>query len=223
MSTDRDTATPDGMSQLGGDEDDPALAGIAVAVASTFLTLVTAMAVADGPLAVFADGSGATLPIGTEPVLGWTLLAAHGVPIHVVAERWRLAGALVQSPVVYALPPVTLAVGGYLVARLDEQTDALGGARTGALVTIGYALVVAFAALVSRVSVQSSYASITASPDVVLGLLAGVGYPLLFAGSGGAVAGVVAGRLGDVPYRAERAAIVGVGVALAVAVVVAAV
>lgn len=208
------------MTRLGGDEDDPALAGQAVAVASVTLTLASALLVADGPLAEFGDGSGSVLTIGIEPVLGWTFLAAHGVPVHVVSERWQLAGDLVQSPVVYAVPPVTLAIGGYLVARLDGRTDALGGARAGMLVTIGYVLVTALFVFGARVSVQSSYASISASPDVALGLVAGVAYPVVFAGTGGAVAGVVRGRLDSIPRRVEAALVAGVGVALAVAIVV---
>jgi hypothetical protein len=218
VSTDSDGTTQEGMTELGGEDDDPALAGLAAAVGSVFLTLSTALLVADRPLAVFRDASGNPLNIGIEPVLGWTFLAAHGVPVQVASERWELAGALVQSPVVYAVPPVTLAVGGYLVTRLDEQTDAISGARTGVLITIGYALVAAIAALGTRVSVQSSYASISAAPDLVFGLAIGVVYPVVFGGIGGAVAGLVHGRLGDIPRRAEAVVIAGVGVALAVAV-----
>ena len=223
MSTDPDGASvEDGVTRLDGDEDDPALAGLAVAVGSSFLTIATALLVTDGPLAVFGNGSGATLTIGTEAVVGWTFLAAHSVPIEVAAERWHLAGELVQSPVIYAVPPVTLLVGGYLVARLDECTGTVPGARAGALVTVGYALVTAVAVFGTRVSVQSSYASIAAYPNIPLGLVAGVAYPVLFAGMGGAVAGGLTGRLDEIPRFAETVAIAVVGVTLMGAVVVAA-
>jgi len=225
VSADSDQPAPEeGMEGLSDGGDDPVLAGVSVAVASAVLTVAVALLVADGPVAVFVDGSGATLNIRTGPTVGWAFVAAHGIPIDVTAERWWLGGELVQSPVVRAIPPMTLAVGGYVVARLDDRVSVVAGARAGALVTIGYALVVAVAVFGTRVSVQSSYASITAGPAVGLGLLAGIVYPVLFGGLGGAAFGVTSARLSDRHRRRiETVAIAGVGVALATAVALAAV
>lgn len=179
-------------------------------------TTLDALAVADGPIAVFRDAGGETLTFGTGPTVGWSFLAAQGVPINVTAERWRLAGELVQSPVVYAVPPVTPAVGGYLVARLDGRDTPLSGARAGALVVL-------VAVFWTRVSVQSSSADITVRPDVAVGLALGVASPVVLAGFGGGLPGLVRGRVRDGDLeRVENAALGYVALALLAAVAVAA-
>lgn len=206
-----DTDTPD---RLGGDDEDPALAGVAVAVASTLATMATALVLAEGPLAKLATADGATLTIPFGDQLGWAFLAAHGVPLHVVADRWSLVGTLVPSPVVYAIPPVTLLVGGYLVARLDGRDGPTGGFRAGALPTVGYALIVLLLLAGSRHDVVSSYANVHIRPDLLRGVVVGIAYPIGFGGGGGVVAGVVAARFGTDRHRVEVAGLALVAVGL---------
>lgn len=182
--------------RLGGEADDPALAGVAVAVAAAVSTMAVCLLVADGPLALLRDASGETLPIPSGVQIGWAFLAAHGVPLHVTAERWMLRGDLVQSPVILLIPPATLFIGGYLVARLDDRGDLISGARAGSWSTVGYLLVVGILLVSTRYRVSSSYADVSIHADLVRGLLVGLGYPLAFGGSGGAVAGALHGRFG---------------------------
>lgn len=206
------------VDRLGGDEEDPALAGVAAAVGSALATMAVALLVADGPLARLGDGSGEILRVPAGNQVGWAFLSAHGVPIHVTAEQWMLQGELVQSPVVYAVPPVTLFVGGYLVARLDGRASPPGGFRAGALTTIGYVLIAAVAVLATRHSVQSSYADVRIWADLVRGIWAGLAYPLAFGGAGGTLGGVVHERLGPGRHAVELVGLGAVGIGLAAAV-----
>ncbi|MFB6172209.1 MAG: hypothetical protein ABEJ23_06725 [Haloarculaceae archaeon] len=192
------------------EETDPVLTGVSVAVGSAAVTMAASALLARGPLAAFRDAGGAKLDVPLATALEWAFYAAHGVPLRVQTDgRWTLVTHAVDSPVLYAVPPATLVVGGYLVARLADVDDLRAGARAGAAVAVGYAALAVGGLLVTRYGVDSSFATVSVHPDAARAVLAGVLYPVAFGGAGGTLAAAATDRL-PTPRRRrlERAGVV---------------
>lgn len=145
-------------------------------------------------------------------IIAWEFLENHqvGVSAEVGGEVDTLAGLvnadtgvvadvtdllLPTSSQLQVLPPVLLLVAGYLVASRTVRTDVRDAATAGAHVTLGYLL--GIVAIVSVASYQLSVPGtdvtlLEISPEVASAIgIAGLAYPVLFGGLGGALAFLV--------------------------------
>jgi len=132
---------------------------------------------------------------------GWLLYSAHTVKIEGAtageADLLRVLYTGMQSPAVpklayYAVPLLGLVAAGYVLAdrTLGLTSDpGVEGAKRGALVAIGYAVLTAIAATTGfSVSPPTVTESIAPKLDGTAALMA-VGYPVVLGGLGGFVAG----------------------------------
>lgn len=123
--------------------------------------------------------------------VGWLFYGAHFVSVDRPALGSGRASVDLVSQwnaplLVYLVPPVVLVAAGYLLARYVGLTDPVDGALAGTVVSLGYALPAWFCVFAFRVTAGGRWAG----PAVVPGLvLAGVVYPVVFGGVGGALAG----------------------------------
>ncbi|QCC48851.1 transporter [Halobellus limi] len=132
---------------------------------------------------------------GTWKLVGWVFYSAH----YVTSEIPGLFGSTAVNLVgrgdtfpaaLFLLPPVALAVAGGLVAVAGRAETPLAGAVGGASVTLGYLPLAIAGAFLFAISVGDS----TAGPTLVTAiLLAGLVYPLVFGGIGGAVGALASG------------------------------
>jgi hypothetical protein len=125
--------------------------------------------------------------------VGWLFFNAHYVRTQLPGfggPQTRNFIAAGDAPtLLYAVPVVVLFAAGFLVAWSRRTGDARDGALDGATVAIGYAV----AATVAVFLVGATRGDASIAPDPVTGvLLAGVVYPLVLGGTGGALAGLVA-------------------------------
>lgn len=128
---------------------------------------------------------------GTWKLVGWLYHNAHFVDTTYPGLVGRSSGNALtgaEDPALTALfvvPVLALVLAGAFVAR-GAATNPESGAKAGATVVVGYALATVVSAFVLRVSIGDS----PAGPALVTAvLLAGVVYPLVLGGVGGAVAG----------------------------------
>lgn len=120
-------------------------------------------------------------------IIGWLYYSAHFVESRVaVGPMTTYVDFVVQGEVnlevLYVVPPLLLLVAGYLVARRTGNSETVAnGAQAGVLVMIGYLVLVLVGVFAFQVS--------GSGPDLVPALLlAGIVYPLVFGGIGGAAA-----------------------------------
>lgn len=120
-------------------------------------------------------------------IIGWLYYSAHFVESRVAVGPVTAYADLIGQgegnlEVLYLVPPLLLLVAGYLVARQTDQTERLtDGVQAGALVTIGYFVLVLAGVFAFQVS--------GSGPELVPSLLlAGIVYPLVFGTIGGAIA-----------------------------------
>lgn len=131
--------------------------------------------------------------IPTWKGVGWLFFGAHGV-----ATRFPLPGGgtelvnMVEQSgdgtvaVLYVLVPLLLVLAGAATARLADAIDSAEAAVAGATVAVGYVVMAALGTFLFAHAIGDTGASI--APDPVTGLLlAGVVYPAVFGGIGGAL------------------------------------
>lgn len=138
--------------------------------------------------------------IGGDPVpvwqaVGWLFYNAHYVSVsYPTFGGGRVSRNLIvdgNAPtLLLLLPPVLLALAGFVLARSADVYETGSGARVGASVAVGYLVF----ALLGLVAFQYSVGDATIHPDYALGVvLTGVVYPLLFGALGGALGASTAG------------------------------
>ncbi|MDH5019620.1 transporter [Halobacterium rubrum] len=131
-------------------------------------------------------------PIPGWQAVGWLYYNAHNVAFTTPAlGSGRVSQNLVadgNAPMLlYLVPVVVLLAAGFVVARAGDASDAEGGVRAGAAVTLGYAVLAVVGLFLFRYSVGDT----TVHVDYALGvLLAGVVYPAVFGGLGGVLGAV---------------------------------
>jgi len=139
------------------------------------------------------DGSPATYEL-----VGWVFYNAHFVDtvvrdVPVVGSRSSsyIGGDGGFSLVLYAIPAGLLLAAGLALARYRGSTDPVGGAIAGVLVLPGYLALSAIGVFLTEVSLGEA----SGAPDLLPAiLLAGVTYPVLCGGFGGAVGAILARR-----------------------------
>jgi len=125
-----------------------------------------------------------------------TLVGFVDVDSEVITEYTELV--LPTSSELQLLPPVLLLVAGYVVASRAVRPDARAAAKAGAHVALGY--LPGIVVIVSVASFQLSVPGVDVtileiSPDVASAIgIAGLAYPLVFGGLGGALAFLVEQR-----------------------------
>ena len=133
---------------------------------------------------------------GTWKLVGWVFYSAHGVTSEIPGLFGSTAVNLISrgdafSPALFVLPPIVLVIAGALVAVAGRADTILGGAVGGASITLGYLPLAVAGAFLFSISVGDS----TAGPTLVTAiLLAGIVYPLVFGGVGGAVGAFASNR-----------------------------
>lgn len=133
-------------------------------------------------------------------LVGWVFFNAHFVDVvYTGIGREALPASFVGgeagfTPILYVIPPALLFAAGLSVARLYGVSGPNRGAITGVLVVPGYLVLSVVGVFLFRVSALGT----TGEPAFLTAvLLAGVIYPAVFGGLGGAVAGMTAARGGD--------------------------
>jgi hypothetical protein len=126
--------------------------------------------------------------------VSWLYLNAHFVATQIptIAGGTRTANFVTGeegSTLLLVLPSLLLAVAGVVVAY-GRATDPLDGAKAGASTVVGYLPVSATAAFLTAHAIGDTQAAISADPVTAI-LLAGVVYPAVFGGVGGALSTVV--------------------------------
>jgi hypothetical protein len=137
--------------------------------------------------------------VGAEAIptwkgVAWLFYGAHGVATRfpTLGGGTELVNMVEQSgdgtvALLYVLVPVLLLVAGGLAARLADADSPGEGAAAGATVVVGYVVLAAVGTVLAAHAIGDTGSGI--APDPVTGvLLAGVVYPLVFGGVGGALA-----------------------------------
>lgn len=131
-------------------------------------------------------------PIPGWQAVGWLYYNAHNVAFSTPAlGSGRVSQNLVadgNAPMLlYLVPVVVLLAAGFVVARAGNASDASGGARAGATVTLGYVVLAVVGLFVFRYTAGGA----TVHVEYALGvLLAGVVYPAVVGGFGGVLGAV---------------------------------
>lgn len=122
--------------------------------------------------------------------VGWLAYNAHNVAFRMPTRDGTAAHSFIGSSgeltALYLLPPALLLLAGFLVARSTDRTGRpRRAALAGASVAGGYCVVALAGAFLTGVEAFGR----TAGPDLLAAaLLAGVAYPVVFGGLGGALA-----------------------------------
>ena len=133
-------------------------------------------------------------PIPAWQAVGWLFYNAHFVDTEIPGFGGSRVENFIASSddgtltLLYLVPPLLLLAAGFATAYLAEVDEPGVGAPVGALVTVAYLPLAVAGAFVFAYTIGDG----TIAPDVVTAvLLAGVVYPAVFGGVGGALAGVV--------------------------------
>ncbi|AFZ72124.1 hypothetical protein [Natronobacterium gregoryi] len=178
-------ATDDRLPYLGG-----AIAGIAawlLGYASTYLTV--AGDIRDSPLHQFVeafDGQAAAYEM-----VGWVFYNTHqvetlfsDVPLIGSHAMTFVGGEDGFTTVLYAVPAGLLLVAGIAIAAYRRPATPTDGLLTGLTAVPGYLLVTIAGIFLFEVTVGGA----TGAPDALPGIvLAGLVYPVVFAGAGGVI------------------------------------
>ena len=140
-------------------------------------------------------------------VIGWLQYAAHNVDIVLeisglgrsVRQTLPLTEGVLWERWFVLLPVVTLVLAGFVVAHIRSARGVQGGFLAGSSITLGYSVVVLGGVVVTTWTQSVSYGGLSASssvgPEPLVGVvLAGLAYPIVLGGVGGAVAGMVTER-----------------------------
>ena len=127
----------------------------------------------------------------TYELVGWVFYNAHLVDISYTGiglfspPRSFVGGEDGFTALLYLIPPALLSVAGLAVGRYRGADEASEGALTGALVAPGYLLL----SIVGTFAFSVSVGDASGAPDLIPAvLIAGVVYPVVFGGLGGALA-----------------------------------
>lgn len=168
---------------------DPFQAGLAVTVIAAVGTIVAALFTT--PLPGLVEENGATISVGLGTMVLWILYAAHGVPILLSSPEWSFSAPLIASPVVHIIPPLVLFAGGFGIVRMFGATSLISAIQKGATIVVGYLLLMGGGLFIATFSIDAAFASLTVRPDPVWAIAAGIIFPVLFGGVGGAVGYVI--------------------------------
>lgn len=131
-------------------------------------------------------------------VLNWVFFEAHTVGTEITigtAGTSRSSVTHVTHGVLYEpwfaiVPILALGAVGYLLGDLAYSWDVTSGFQAGASLVLGYFLGVGVAVFVLTTRGVTDGVTVTMGPEPLTGLLvAGLVYPVVFGGIGGAVAG----------------------------------
>ncbi|WP_135667167.1 hypothetical protein [Halorhabdus rudnickae] len=149
-------------------------------------------------------------PPGVWQVVGWLYYAAHNVDVMLEVSglgrsrtgRLPLTEGILWERWFVLVPIVTLLAAGFVLAFVGSAPDLRGAILTGSSVAVGYATLAVAGVVVTAWDITVSYGSLSASgsvsPDPLWGvLLAGILYPILLGGLGGAVARTVTHQRND--------------------------
>ncbi|SDM48854.1 hypothetical protein SAMN04487949_1831 [Halogranum gelatinilyticum] len=127
-------------------------------------------------------------------VVGWVFYNGHFVNTNVpgifggTSSVNLIAEVDAFSAIIYVVPPVMLLLAGLAAAWVADGDGPVEGAKTGAGVAVGYAVLAVVGTFLFAISTGDA----AIAPDTVTGiLLAGLVYPLVFGAVGGALSGVV--------------------------------
>ncbi|MFA1612316.1 transporter [Halobellus rubicundus] len=138
----------------------------------------------------------ATGDFGTWKLVGWVFFNAHFVTTEIPglfgSSAVNLVGRGDTFPSwLFLVPPVLLVLAGALVAVASRSDDLLSGAVGGATAVVAYLPLSVVGAFLFAISVGDT----DAGPTLVTAiLLAGIVYPLVFGGVGGALGSFASGE-----------------------------
>ncbi len=193
MSTDRISNLP----RIGG----PAL-GVGAWVVGYLLTfVVVAPNVRDSSINQLLEAFDGTLP--TFDIVGWVFFNAHFVDTLVqgLLSSEESAVSFIGSDggftiLLYAVPAALLVAVGLALARYQAVTKPRKGFLVGLTILPSYAVLSVVGAWLFDVSTLG----VIVAPDIVMAfVIAGLLYPLVFAGAGGAIGGFLVGRAASGP------------------------
>jgi hypothetical protein len=133
---------------------------------------------------------------GNSPVwklVGWTFYGGHFVDSLVPglfggSNAVNLVATDPITDLVYLVAPVVLVAAGAVVAHLADASGTLDGLAAGVAVVAGYLPLVAVGVFLFTVRIEDASAAPDLAPAV---LLAGLVYPVVFGGLGGAARGTL--------------------------------
>ncbi|MFB6090677.1 MAG: transporter [Halobellus sp.] len=133
---------------------------------------------------------------GTWKLVGWVFFNAHYVDTQIPglfgSSAVNLVGRGDTFPGwLFLVPPVLLVLAGALVAVASRVEGVLPSAVGGATATVAYLPLSVLGAFVFAISVGDANAGPTLATAI---LLAGIVYPLVFGGVGGALGSLASGR-----------------------------
>lgn len=170
-----------------------AIAGVAAYVLGYLVTYVLHRSNIEEDISVFNT---IVSLFGGDPIpawqgVGWLFYNAHLVDTMIGSDQTRNIIANTDGAtftLLYAVPIVLLFASGAAIAIFGEPSSPLDGAITGMQTVLGYFPLAVIGVFVFAYTVADT----TVQPDLITGvLLAGIVYPLLFGGLGGAVATVL--------------------------------
>ena len=173
-----------------------AVAGVLSWLSGFLLTyLVVAPTLTDSTLNRVLEGLDGSLP--TLDVVGWAFFNAHFVDARLRGgplgeSAFSLVGGQNGfTPLLYVVPIGLLLAAGLALARYRRAESPGQGALTGLTVVPGYLLLSVAGAFVFELTAFG----LQVGPDLVMAaVLAGLVYPVLFAGAGGALGGFLERR-----------------------------
>jgi len=133
-------------------------------------------------------------PIPAWQAVGWLFYNAHFVAVtYPTFGGGRVSMNLIADgnapTLLYVVPPVLLLVAGFALARSAGVRDFDTGAIAGASLVVGYLVF----AVLGLVAFRYTAAGSTMHPEYSVGvLLAGLFYPVVFGGIGGAIGATTA-------------------------------
>lgn len=185
----------DGLPFVGG-----ALAGIGSWILGYVLTyLIVAPDVRESALNRLVDAfEGAP---ATYEMVGWVFFNAHfvdtlfqDVPLMGTRAASFIGGDGGFTPLLYVIPIALLVAAGLALARRHRASNPTRGVMVGLTVLPAYLLLSIAAVFLFEVTTLGA----TVSPDLLTAIvLAGIAYPAVFAGAGGALGGFLEERADD--------------------------
>lgn len=135
----------------------------------------------------------------TYEMVGWVFYNAHFVPtvfrdVPIIGSHTTsyIGGQDGFTVLLYLLPIGLLVASGFVLAQYNGATDPTQGAMAGLLLVPAYLLLSIAGIFLFEVAVGEA----SIAPDLLEGIfIAGIVYPLLFGGSGGAIGGILGSRL----------------------------
>lgn len=196
----RHSASEDRRRGIGGYPLGPAaVAGVALFLLGYLLTYLVKIGDVNEALETPLVDLSAVAPPAVWQVIGWFFYAGHNVQVTLSgtlggSTTWTTLGLDVPTWLLL-LPVGLLLVAGFATVRYAEIRRPGRGAMSGALVALPYLVcVVLLGILAGWTASPGGTASLRIAPHLITTVfVAGVGYPVVFGGVGGALAAVVAG------------------------------